>query len=84
MKIKIFNLCQDINDKALERLFLPYGVVNSAEVSRNALNGRSNCNGIVEMPLENQAEQAIVSLDKTMVSGKVISVTRYVSDDSKW
>lgn len=77
MKIKILNLCQDINDKALERLFLPYGVVNSAEVSRNSLNGRSNCNGIVDMPLESQAEQAIVSLDKTMVSGKVISVSKH-------
>jgi RNA recognition motif-containing protein len=81
MKIKIFNLCQDINDKALERLFLPYGIVNSAEVSRNALNGRSNCNGIVEMPLENQAEQAILSLHKTLVSGKIISVTRFESAD---
>lgn len=77
MKIKIFNIHQDINDKALERMFLPYGVVNSAVVNRNSLNGRSNCNGVVEMPLENQAEQAIMSLDRTTVSGKVISVTKY-------
>ena len=80
MKIKIFNLNPDINDRALERLFLPYGVVNSAIVSRNALNGRSNCNGIVEMPLENQGEQAIVSLDKTMVMGKIISVAKHSAD----
>ena len=76
MRIKIFNLNPDINDGALERLFRPYGVVNSAVVSRNALNGRSNCNGIVEMPLDKQAEMAIVGLDKTTVSGKLISVTK--------
>lgn len=80
MKIKIFNLCQDINDKALERMFQPYGVVNSAEVSRNVLNGRSNCNGVVEMPLEVQAEKAIMSLDRTMVSGKIISVAKFEED----
>ena len=81
MKIKIYNLCQDINDKALERLFRPFGIVNSAIVNRNALNGRSNCNGIVEMPLEAQAEQAIERLNKTMVSGKIISVSKYESAD---
>ena len=81
MKIKIFNLCQDINDKELERMFRPFGVVNSAIVNRNALNGRSNCNGVVEMPLENQAEQAIVGLDRTKVNGKVISVTKFESTD---
>ncbi len=84
MKIKVFTLCQDINDKALERLFLPYGVVNSAEVSRNALNGRSNCNGVVEMPLDSQAEKAIISLDKTMVSGKIIKVARHDPEDPRW
>jgi RNA recognition motif-containing protein len=81
MKIKIFNLSQDINDSALERMFLPYGVVNSAVVSRNSLNGRSNCNGIVEMPLEKQAQQAIMSLDRTVVSGKIISVAEHESRD---
>lgn len=81
MKIKIFNLNPDINDRALERLFQPFGIVNSAVVSRNALNGRSNCNGIVEMPLENQGEQAIAGLHKTTVMGKVISVTKFESAD---
>jgi|ADGO01.1.fsa_nt_gi RNA recognition motif-containing protein len=81
MKIKIYNLNPDINDRALERLFLPYGVVNSAVVNRNALNGRSNGNGVVEMPLDNQAENAIASLDHTMVMGKMITVSRYESAD---
>lgn len=81
MKIKVFNLNQDINDKELERMFRPFGVVNSATVSRNALNGRSNCNGVVEMPVDNQAEQAISGLDRTTVSGKIISVTKLDSED---
>lgn len=80
MKIKVFNLCQDINDRDLERLFNPFGVVNSAVVSRNILNSRSNCNGIVEMPVDKQGEQAILSLNKTLVSGKIITVSKLDSD----
>jgi RNA recognition motif-containing protein len=75
MQIKVFNLNRDINDNALERLFLPFGVVNSAIVKRDALNGRSYCNGVVDMPLEPQAEKAILCLNQTMVSGKVILVS---------
>ena len=81
MNIKIYNLSQNIDDRALERLFRPYGVVNSALVERNALNGRSRGNGIVEMPVDSQAQQAIVSLNRTMVDGKQISVSEWISNN---
>ena len=77
MTIKIFNLSQDITDSALEKLFRPYGIVDTALVDRNVLNGRSKGNGIVEMPIENQAMQAIASLDRTIVDGKRISVQEW-------
>jgi RNA recognition motif-containing protein len=59
-------------------MFSPFGVVNSAEVTRDKLNGRSKGNGIIEMPVEREARQAIASLDKTVMDGKNISVSELV------
>ncbi|MBO9567032.1 MAG: RNA-binding protein [Niastella sp.] len=79
MNIKIYNLSQNIDDRALARLFHPYGVVNSAIVDRNSLNGRSRGNGMVEMPIHSEAMQAIVSLHQTTVDGKQISVSEWMA-----
>lgn len=79
MTIKIYNLSLNIDDRALERLFLPYGIVDAAIVDRNVLNGRSKGNGSVEMPVEKQARQAIVSLDRTIVDGKPIRVSEWTT-----
>jgi RNA recognition motif-containing protein len=75
MNIQIYNLNRDFNDTALRKLFSAFGVVNSAEVMRDKLNGRSKCNGIIEMPVESEAKQAIVTLDQTIVDGKKITVS---------
>jgi RNA recognition motif-containing protein len=57
-------------------MFSPFGVVNSAEVVKDKLNGRSKGKGLIEMPVEAEAQQAIVSLDQTVVDGKKISVQK--------
>jgi len=75
MKIQVYNLGRDMSDGDLRRLFSPYGLVNSAEVMRDKLNGRSKCNGVIEMPVETEARQAITSLDQMMMDGKKISVS---------
>lgn len=75
MNIQVYNLSRDISDADLRRLFSPFGIVNSAEVVRDKLNGRSKCNGIIEMPVETEAKQAIESLDQTLMDGKKISVS---------
>jgi RNA recognition motif-containing protein len=75
MNIQVYNLSRDINDAALRKLFSPFGTVNSAEVVRDKLNGRSKGNGVIEMPVETEARQAIESLDQTMMDGKKISVS---------
>jgi RNA recognition motif-containing protein len=56
-------------------LFSPFGNVDSAEVMRDKLNGRSKGNGVIEMPVDSEARQAIASLDETMVDGKKIAVS---------
>ncbi|WP_081155893.1 RNA recognition motif domain-containing protein [Niastella vici] len=75
MNIQVYNLGRDVSDSDLRRLFAVFGIVNSAEVVRDKLNGRSKGNGIIEMPVEHDAKRAIASLDQTMVDGKKISVS---------
>ncbi len=80
MNIRISNISLDTTDTEIRKLFSPYGNVDSAQVTRNALNGRSLKHGQVSMPVDAQARQAIASLDKTMLDGKVISVSEMPSD----
>jgi RNA recognition motif-containing protein len=75
MNIQVYNLSRNTSDADLRRLFAAYGVVNSAEVVRDKLNGRSKGNGVIEMPVEREARQAIASLDQTVMDGKNISVS---------
>jgi RNA recognition motif-containing protein len=75
MNIQVYNLGRNVSDSDLRRLFSAYGIVNSAEVVRDKLNGRSKGNGVIEMPVEHEARQAIASLDQTLVDGKKISVS---------
>ena len=75
MKIQIYNLSRDTNDTDLLKLFTQYGIVNSAEVMRDKLNGRSRCNGVIEMPIEIEANRAILSLDQSLMHGKKIRVS---------
>lgn len=77
MDIKVFNLSLNIIDADLRKLFSPFGVVNSVEVNRDKFNGRSKGNAIVNMPVENEARQAIASLDQSMIDGKKISVNEF-------
>lgn len=75
MNIQVFNLSQNTGDRDLRRLFSPFGIVISAEVLRDKLNGRSKCNAMVEMPVDREARLAIESLHQTMLDGKKISVS---------
>jgi RNA recognition motif-containing protein len=75
MNIKIYNISLNTTDSELRKLFVQYGNVDSAKVNRNSLNGRSLKSAEVCMPVSTQAKQAIVSLDKTIFDGKIISVS---------
>jgi len=75
MNIKISNISLNTTDSELRKLFFQYGNVDFAKVNRNSLNGRSLKSGEVCMPVAAQARQAIVSLDQTILDGKIISVS---------
>jgi RNA recognition motif-containing protein len=80
MNIRISNISLNTTDTELRKLFVPYGSVDSAKVCRNTLNGRSLKYGQVSMPVLTQGRQAIVSLDKTVLDGKIISVSELPSE----
>jgi len=80
MEIRIHNISLNTTDTEIRKLFSPYGNVDSAQVNRNSLNGRSLKSGHVSMPVETQARQAIASLDKTTFDGKIISVSEMPPD----
>jgi RNA recognition motif-containing protein len=80
MEIRIHNISLNTTDTEIRKLFSPYGNVDSAQVNRNSLNGRSLKSGLVSMPVETQARQAIASLDKTTFDGKIISVSEMPPD----
>lgn len=80
MNIRISNISLNTTDAQLRKLFPPYGNVDTARVDRNALNGRSLKSGHVSMPVAAQAMQAIASLDRTTLDGKIISVSQLPSE----
>jgi RNA recognition motif-containing protein len=75
MYIQVFNLSLNTVDRDLRKLFSAFGIVVSAEIAKDKLNGRSKCNAMIEMPIEREALQAIESLNQTELDGKKISVT---------
>lgn len=74
MNIKISNISLNTTDSELRNLFFQYGNVDFAKVNRNSFNGQSLNTGEVCMPVAVQARQAILSLDQTILDGKIISV----------
>ena len=80
MNIKITNISLNTTDSELRKLFIQYGNVDYATVHRNSLNGRSLKSGEICMPVSTQARKAIVSLDKTIFDGKIISVSELPTD----
>jgi len=83
MNIQVYNLSLNTSDRDIRRLFSPFGVVVSAEVVRDKLNGRSKCKAVVEMLIGSEALLAIESLHQTLLDGKKISVSELV-DQPKW
>lgn len=83
MNIQIYNLSLNTDDRDVRRLFSPFGIVISAEVIKDKLNGRSKRNARVEMPVENEGRLAIESLNETLLDGKKISVTEF-KEQPEW
>jgi cold-inducible RNA-binding protein len=70
----VAGLPYDFDDVDLKEMFELYGEVNSAKVILDRETGKSRGFGFVDMPDDNEAQQAIETLDGAGLKGKTMSV----------
>ncbi|GAA4089032.1 hypothetical protein [Mucilaginibacter panaciglaebae] len=76
MKIFIAKLPHQYQSADVTELFSPYGEVSSANVIMDRETGRSKCYAFVEMPDENEAQNAINNLNGKSILDKEIAVSQ--------
>lgn len=76
MKIFIAKLPHQYQSADVTELFSPYGDVSSANVIMDRETGRSKCYAFVEMPDDNEAQNAITNLDGKSILDKEIAVSQ--------
>ena len=74
MNIFIAKLSPKTTDETLQTLFQEYGEVESSKVVIDRETGRSKCFGFVEMPDDQEANEAIQDLDGVEFEGSTIVV----------
>ncbi len=73
-KLYVGNLTYDVTDGALEQMFAPHGIVQSAQVIMDRDTGRSKGLGFVEMGSDQEAQTAIRELNGKQVDGRALTV----------
>jgi len=75
MNIYVSNLSFNTTDVELNELFSKFGAVSSAKVIMDRESGRSRGFGFVEMPNDDEAKEAMSSLNNKEVEGRAMSVS---------
>jgi RNA recognition motif-containing protein len=73
-KLYVGNLTYGVTNGDLEKMFEPYGVVQSAQVIMDRDTGRSKGFGFVEMGTDQEAQAAISALSGKEVDGRQLTV----------
>ena len=76
-RLYVGNLNYEMNSSELEKLFAPYGIVNSAEVIADRDTGRSHGFGFVEMENELEAEAASTALSGKEHRGHKLTINEH-------
>ena len=76
MNIYVGNLSYGITEDELKDVFAEYGEVSNVSIITDKYSGQSKGFGFVEMPTQSEAEEAIKSLDGSMVKGRNIKVNQ--------
>jgi RNA recognition motif-containing protein len=86
MHIQISNLHLNLIEADLQRLFTPFGEVETITMERDKFTNRTRGRAIIDMPIEKEARKAIEGLHGSLLGGKIISVASlpYVPGDSSW
>ena len=74
MNLYIGNLSWGTSEEDLQQLFEAYGEVSTCKIIKDKVTNRSKGFGFVEMPNDDEANQAIAALHGKEVSGRAISV----------
>ncbi|MFO0704195.1 MAG: RNA-binding protein [Patescibacteria group bacterium] len=73
-RLYVGNLAWATNDDSLRNFFSQAGTVTFAQVIVNKFNGRSKGFGFVEMETDEQAQNAINTLNRQQLDGRMIFV----------
>jgi RNA recognition motif-containing protein len=74
IKLYVGNLSYGVGDGDLEKLFIAYGSVSSAQVIKDRDNGRSKGFGFVEMGTSQEGQAAITALNGKNIDGRPLVV----------
>jgi cold-inducible RNA-binding protein len=74
MRIYVGNLDYAMTSDELRSLFEPFGEVASADVQHKSRTGQSRGFGLVDMPNDMQAEEAISKLHRSEHNGRELTV----------
>ncbi len=74
MNIYVGNLPYGITEDELRDAFAAYGEVSSAAIIMDRETGRSKGFGFVEMPSDNEAQEAIAGLNEQPLAGRPVRV----------
>jgi len=76
MNIYIGNLPYSMNEEGLKTLFDEFGEVESAKLISDKFSGRSKGFGFIEMPNEEEAKNAIETLNEKEIDKRNIKVNK--------
>lgn len=76
MNIFIGNLSFGLSEDELKQAFEEYGEVSSAKIITDKYSGKSKGFGFVEMPDDEQANQAIEALNGSSMGGRNVNVNQ--------
>src|ERR1700712_4662757 len=76
MKIFIAKLPYQYQEADIAELFATYGEVSSVNLIMDRETGRSKCYAFVEMPNDDEAQNAITNLDEKEILDKAIAVSQ--------
>jgi RNA recognition motif-containing protein len=76
MNIYVGNLSYGLSEDELKELFENYGPVDSVKIIKDRETGRSKGFGFIEMPNDEEAQNAIDSLNDTEVQSRNIRVNQ--------
>ena len=75
MNMYVSNLSFHTNSEDLKTLFSKFGEVTSAKVIMDKMTDRSRGFGFVEMPSEENANQAMTALNNKEIEGRPLSIS---------